>query len=406
MLRKGLLASVLIVSLAAFGAVTAQDAGDARPFLGVTLDEAEAGVAIAEVVADSAADDAGLQAGDVITALNGAEVTTPEQVVAVIAALGPGDVLTLAVLRDGEPLTREARLGTAPEPQPGGGRNQLPVRPGLFGADVLVYDANTALWTALAVAEDGALAAVGLLQGDVITAVDGEARDPAALRAYLDTLGADAAVEVTIQRGDDEIVAEVPAAVFDEVRIAMQARVNPADRLPNLPLLPGGPLAPNADDGFLGVSFITLTAATAADAGIEFVDGALIGEVVPDAPAADAGLLVGDIITAVNREPVNEEITLADRISAYEPGDVITLAVLRDGAPLTIEVTLGDRPRADAAEFGFGVPGMFREFGPFFGGDLEDFFGEDFFGGESFRLPDDLPFEFAPESLLPNAADA
>jgi len=95
-------------------------------------------------------------------------------------------------------------------------------------------------------------------------------------------------------------------------------------------------------------------------------------EVEPESPAAEAGLVAGDIITAVNGEAVNEEWTLRDRIRAYEPGDVVTLSVTRGEELLSLEVTLAQPVRAAMymmpdgmmLPFDFSeVPGMALPFG-------------------------------------------
>lgn len=69
-------------------------------------------------------------------------------------------------------------------------------------------------------------------------------------------------------------------------------------------------------------------------------DGALLALVPSYSPAAAAGLKAGDVITAVNGQPVDAEHALADRVAAYQEGDTLALTVLRDGEMLTLEVTL------------------------------------------------------------------
>lgn len=59
--------------------------------------------------------------------------------------------------------------------------------------------------------------------------------------------------------------------------------------------------------------------------------------------AEDAGLLVGDRILSIDGAPVSNIQELAGLVVAYLPGDVIELEVIRDGTPLTIEATLGQR---------------------------------------------------------------
>ncbi len=70
------------------------------------------GVAVASVQTGSAASDAGLKTGDVITAVNGTNVTSAEQLRAIIDSHQPGDKLSLTVLRNGSTKTLSATLGT------------------------------------------------------------------------------------------------------------------------------------------------------------------------------------------------------------------------------------------------------------------------------------------------------
>ena len=60
------------------------------------------GARIVEVTDDGAADDAGLESGDVVVSVDGAPVTTPDQLIAAIRSHQPGDELSLGVLRGGE----------------------------------------------------------------------------------------------------------------------------------------------------------------------------------------------------------------------------------------------------------------------------------------------------------------
>jgi S1-C subfamily serine protease len=100
-------------------------------------------------------------------------------------------------------------------------------------------------------------------------------------------------------------------------------------------------------NGRLGVTFQSIDAQVATDNNLDVTDGALITEVTDGSPAADAGLQVNDVVTAVNNEAVDQEHTLRDRLVAYEAGDTITLTVLRSGESQDIEVTLGEPQMPD-----------------------------------------------------------
>ena len=70
--------------------------------------------------------------------------------------------------------------------------------------------------------------------------------------------------------------------------------------------------------------------------------GAHVGEVVEGSPAADAGLLPRDIITAVNGTAISGSGQLSDIVHASAVGDVLVLSVYRQGETLEISVTVGE----------------------------------------------------------------
>ena len=72
--------------------------------------------------------------------------------------------------------------------------------------------------------------------------------------------------------------------------------------------------------------------------------GAYLAEVVPGAPASASGLRIGDVIVAVDGEPVviPEDISLA--IDDRKPGETVEIEVQRAGAREVVQVTLGNRP--------------------------------------------------------------
>ena len=80
--------------------------------LGVTPADTANGVRIATVKSGSAADDAGLKEGDVITAVGPTEIRSSAQIRAIIAGKQPGDALTLTIRRDGSSKTVHVTLGS------------------------------------------------------------------------------------------------------------------------------------------------------------------------------------------------------------------------------------------------------------------------------------------------------
>ena len=101
------------VAIGAFLGVRSVDLDDLLPAVldrfGIDLDR---GAFVGEVVSGSAAEDAGLQAGDVITAIDGEEISSAADVGEVIAALEPGDEVELTIVRDSRERTIRATLGS------------------------------------------------------------------------------------------------------------------------------------------------------------------------------------------------------------------------------------------------------------------------------------------------------
>ena len=96
---------------------------------------------------------------------------------------------------------------------------------------------------------------------------------------------------------------------------------------------------------WLGLFMDDLTPETAATTGARVRNGVLITGVVPDGPADQAGITDNDVITAIDSTPtptVDHLInTLRKNLMA---GDQITLGIIRQGEPLSLELTLGERP--------------------------------------------------------------
>ena len=331
---KRILQILIVMLLLAIVASLAAAQDDApRPFLGITFENSENGAVITRVQPGSPADAAGLQAGDVITALNGAAITGDE-LAAAVAAYAAGDAVTISVERDGESLDLDATLG---ERQVRRSRPETRI-------NVIVFNPADESWQVIALEDDSDLYAAGLRAGDRITAVmiDGEAVAGDALMQVLEDTADDAETVLTVERDGETLELTTDAAALG-LLVAV----------PRLSLGDGGWMPFDHDQGMmrpdnvrLGVAFSTTD------------DGAVITEVLPDTPAAEVGLLVDDVIVAVDGDVVDAERTLRDRLLAYEPGDTVTLDVLRSDERLSLEVTLtGGLP------FNKRMPRFFR-FGP------------------------------------------
>jgi len=99
---------------------------------------------------------------------------------------------------------------------------------------------------------------------------------------------------------------------------------------------------------YLGVMSQEVTPAIAKAFHEKGVSGALVSSVSPDSPASHAGIEKGDIILAVNGQPVADSAQLAMHISLMQPGTDVAVKVLRDGAERTVNARLAELPAETA----------------------------------------------------------
>jgi len=96
----------------------------------------------------------------------------------------------------------------------------------------------------------------------------------------------------------------------------------------------------------LGVSIQDLRPEDAQAAGLKEIRGALVGGATPgqDSPAAKAGIEAGDVIVAINGQPVDRVAQLQRLVRSQKPGDVVTVDVMRFGTKKTFKVKLIEAP--------------------------------------------------------------
>jgi len=86
-------------------------------------------------------------------------------------------------------------------------------------------------------------------------------------------------------------------------------------------------------------------------------EGALVTEVVPNSPAAKAGIRAGDVITAVDDQKIRNSNDLQMAIMYRRPGERVTVTLVRDKKALVLSVILEERPEESPSA---AVPGISR----------------------------------------------
>jgi len=102
--------------------------------------------------------------------------------------------------------------------------------------------------------------------------------------------------------------------------------------------------------GWIGVQIQPVTADIADSLGMKKAEGALVAEPQANGPAAKAGIQSGDVITAVNGEPVKDARELARTIGGLAPGNAVKLNVLQKGQDKVVNLTLGQLPNTIEAK--------------------------------------------------------
>jgi len=113
--------------------------------------------------------------------------------------------------------------------------------------------------------------------------------------------------------------------------------ISTAELLPEMQQLRGEANGTAPQAGYLGVSLDRRT-----DGG----SGALVAEVVDGSGADKAGIRVGDVVVAVDGQPITGQAALIATIRDLAPGDTAAVSLTRDGKPLNVDVVLGTRPPA------------------------------------------------------------
>jgi S1-C subfamily serine protease len=299
---------ILVFVLALSGLVSAQD--NAHPFLGVGIEPDQAGALINRIMPDSPAASAGLQVGDIITAVNGNQVTA-ETLPSTIQSLHVGDNVKLDVLRNGETLDLQAALSARPETP----SVNLPSR-AYLGVTLEGTDQGVVIRE---VAPLSPAATAGLKVGDVIVSINGTAvttREEAV--NAIQALKAGDKVSLEIQRGSENLTIE--AVLGNRFEINMQA-------------VPG---MMN-----LGITYNGGTQAWEINALSE--DSALYA----------AGLRAGDSITAFDGKALNPT-ALADYLKDMAADQNVKLTVERSGESIEITVTADALKTLSAFQFNLG----------------------------------------------------
>ncbi|MCI0489712.1 MAG: trypsin-like peptidase domain-containing protein [Blastocatellia bacterium] len=174
--------------------------------------------------------------------------------------------------------------------------------------------------------DDGPAAKAGLQSGDVIVEFDGK--------------------PVKSSRQLTEIVADTPVGKTVQLKYAREGRFETATiKLGERPRSDNTEPEEDEDEGEedagkLGISTQTVTPLVASQLKLKIKTGTIIRSIQPDGPAAEAGLLRGDVIHRINRIPVTNAQELAEALKTIKGDNEIVLQIERGGQLSFITVAL------------------------------------------------------------------
>lgn len=120
----------------------------------------------------------------------------------------------------------------------------------------------------------------------------------------------------------------------------------PADRAPRIETFEWSTMTSR---GRLGVMVIGITPELRKHFGAADDRGILVGRVEPRSDAEAAGLRVGDVIVEVRGSAITSASDVLSALGSVKQGDTVSLTVVRDGKPLTLQAKMTSAPSADAA---------------------------------------------------------
>ncbi len=98
--------------------------------------------------------------------------------------------------------------------------------------------------------------------------------------------------------------------------------------------------------GWLGVTALDINPQVVKALNLRVDDGVLITDLYENGPADVAGLITGDIVTAINGEPVTSMLSAIQEFGELRPGDVVLIDIMRGEQQLQLEAVLSAGPQA------------------------------------------------------------
>jgi len=335
------------------------------------VEDTDKGVVITRINEDSPAEEAGLIKGDVILKIDDIEVNTVDEVCEALEEYQDGDQVQIVLRRGSEAVVKTVKLGQGPD--------RAYLGASLCCEGTLLNERHAEFLSPgmkayiIEVVDDSPADEAGLESGDMIMSLEGvEFEKDADLSDILKTYepGDEIIIEVLSGKEVEEVSVDLGENPDDEkaaylgirYQMILDIGFNFSEGEPGFlfHMLPG-------EEGwqFKDMPFDQQTPFFFEDE-FEFSDdinGFVVYTVADDSPAEEAGIKEKDVITELDGDPVENLAEFVDEIAAHDPGDEISLTIIRSGEDqeIQVNVSLGEHPeKEDAGYLGVTLSGFFK----------------------------------------------
>jgi S1-C subfamily serine protease len=276
-----------------------QDVRADRPLIGIYTGHSDNGVAISSTVDGGGAAAAGLEAGDIITAINGTDLRNTHDLQVALSKYQGGQQVAVTYQRYGQ--TREANVTLKAKPIIRADRPLIGIFPeSNAGNGVRVDD----------ISAGGGAVSAGIKSGDVITKINGQAiNSETDLKEQLSKYEA----------GDQVAVEYLRNKQVNQTQVTLKDRSESHNNRSH----DRDPCAV-----FIGVS---LSGSGPEGRGVQ------VSNIIDETPAKASGVKSGDAILALDDVYVNTFNELLHERNKHQPNDYFTLTVLREGQVISID---------------------------------------------------------------------
>lgn len=309
--------------------VKTSSCGDEGAFLGVDEDsdedEDEPGIVV-QIVHGSAAEKAGLHSNDLITSLDGLQVSQWSELSRIINSKKPGEKLAIVYERNGKSATTEAMLTRRSEVE-------CTTQPRGFLGVSDEDDDEDEDGVAVSITANSAAQKAGLEDGDIIFSLnETPIIDFEDISDFMDATKPGDPVHITYERDGQRNTTDATLGEQKSWDWKAWSNSSPSDELNKNWNWDNYDVTVREKEACLGVY---------TNAGTQDDErGALISSFTDESAAQEAEMAKGDLILSVNGQRVLGHDQLWNEIAKYKPNERVQVAYLRDGETIQVQTTL------------------------------------------------------------------